>query len=143
MENFFRGFTVGHIERAKNTETDELAKAAARKAVLPSDVLFQVIKDPSVKSRMVNVVQGEDWRAPIMAYLHHHYEPYSNTELTRMQQRSKAYQIIRDELYKTSVIGPLVHYLSRDEGKELLTQTHSGVCGGHIGARALAAKVFR
>jgi hypothetical protein len=33
--------------------------------------------------------------------------------------------------------------LSRDEGKELLTQMHPGVCGGNIGARALAAKVFR
>jgi hypothetical protein len=78
-----------------------------------------------------------------MAYLHHHYEPDNNTELTRMQQRAKAYQIIRDELYKTSVIGPLLRCISRDEDKELLTQTHSGVCGGHIGARALTAKVFR
>jgi hypothetical protein len=32
--------------------------------------------------------------------------------------------------------------LSRDEGKELLAQTHSIVCGGHIGSRALTAKVF-
>jgi hypothetical protein len=46
-------------------------------------------------------------------------------------------------LYKTSVTWPFFHCLSRGEGKELLTQTHSSVCGGHIGARALAAKVFR
>jgi hypothetical protein len=110
MENFFKGFIVEHIERAKNTEVDELAKAVARKAVLPPYVFFQVIEDPSVKTvkldaRMVNVVQGEDWQAPIMAYLHHHYEPTDNTELTRMQQRAKAYQIIGDELYKTSVTG--------------------------------------
>jgi hypothetical protein len=38
-----------------------------------------------------------------MAYLHHHYESDNNTELIRMQQRAKAYQVIRDELYKTSV----------------------------------------
>jgi hypothetical protein len=66
MENFFKGFTVEHIERAINTETDELAKVAVRKAVLPSDVVFQVIEAPSIKivepePRMVNVVQGEDW----------------------------------------------------------------------------------
>jgi ribonuclease HI len=35
MENFFKGFTMEYIERAKNTEVDELAKDAARKAVLP------------------------------------------------------------------------------------------------------------
>jgi hypothetical protein len=148
MENFFKGFTMEHIERAKNTEANELAKAVAKKAVLPPNVFFQLIEDPFVKTvepepKMVNVVQGEDWRAPIMTYLHHHYEPDSNTELTRMQQRAKTYQIIRDELYKTSVTGPLLRYLSRDEGKELLTQTHLGACGGHIGARALGAKMFR
>jgi hypothetical protein len=74
MEGFFKGFTVQHIERAKNMEADELAKAAARKAVLPPDVFFQVIEDPSVKivepePRIINVVQGEDWRTPILAYL--------------------------------------------------------------------------
>jgi hypothetical protein len=56
-----------------------------------------------------------------LAYLRHHYNPDNSIELTRMQQRANAYQIIRDELYKTSVTGPLLHCLSRDEGKELLT----------------------
>jgi hypothetical protein len=46
MERFFKGFIVQHIERAKNKEVDELAKAAARKAVLQPDVFFQVIEDP-------------------------------------------------------------------------------------------------
>jgi hypothetical protein len=89
MEIFFKGFIVEHIERAKNTEADELAMAAARKAALSLDVFFQVIEDPSVKTvepetGMVNIVQGEDWRAPIMAYLHHSYEPDNNTKLIRM-----------------------------------------------------------
>jgi hypothetical protein len=92
---------------------------------------------------MVNIIEGEDWRAPIMAYLHHHYKPDNNTELIRMQQGAKAYQVIGDELYQTSLTGPLLHCLSRDKGKELLAQTHSGICGGHIGSRALTMKVFR
>jgi hypothetical protein len=78
-----------------------------------------------------------------MAYLRHHYEPDSSTELIRMQQRMKAYQIIRGELYKTSVTWLLLRCLSRDESKELLAQAHLGVYRGHIGARALTAKVFR
>jgi hypothetical protein len=132
----------------KNTEADELAKATARKVVLPPDVFFQLIEDSSIKiveqePRMVNVEQGEDWWAHIMSYLHHHYEPNNSTKLTRMQQRVKAYQTIGDELYKTSVTGTLIRCLSKDEGKDLWTQTHSGVCGGHIAARALTAKVFR
>jgi hypothetical protein len=46
VEIFFKGFTVEHIERPKNTKADEQAKAVARKAVLPPDVFFQVIMDP-------------------------------------------------------------------------------------------------
>jgi hypothetical protein len=49
MENYFKGFTVEYIERTKNIEADELAKAAAKKAVQPPNVFFQVIEDPSVK----------------------------------------------------------------------------------------------
>jgi hypothetical protein len=65
MERFFKQFIVQYIERAKNVEVDELAKAASKKAVLPLDVFFQVVEDPSVKTiepepRMINVVQGED-----------------------------------------------------------------------------------
>jgi hypothetical protein len=65
MENYFKGFTVKYIERTKNTDVDELAKAAAKKAVLPPDVFFQVIEDPSIiivepEPRIVNIIQGED-----------------------------------------------------------------------------------
>jgi ribonuclease HI len=34
MVNYFKGFIVEYVERTKNTEVDELAKAAAKKAVL-------------------------------------------------------------------------------------------------------------
>jgi hypothetical protein len=66
MENYFKGFTVEYIERAKNTETDELAKTATRKAALQPDVFFQIIEDPSIKTvepepRMVNIIEGGDW----------------------------------------------------------------------------------
>jgi ribonuclease HI len=40
IEKYFKGFIVEHIERAKNTEADELAKATVRKVVLPPDVFF-------------------------------------------------------------------------------------------------------
>jgi hypothetical protein len=78
-----------------------------------------------------------------MAYLCHHYEPDNNTELLRLQQGAKAYQAIGDEIYKVLVIGPLLNCMSTDEGKELLVETHSGICRCHRGSLALIAKVFR
>jgi hypothetical protein len=57
--------------------------------------------------------------------------------------KSESIPVIGHELYRTSVIGLLLRCLRRDEGKELLAQTHSGVCEGHTGSRALVAKGFR
>jgi hypothetical protein len=59
MGNYFKGFIVEYIERTKNTEADELAKATTRKTMLPPDVFFQTIEDPSIKTvkpgpKMVN-----------------------------------------------------------------------------------------
>jgi hypothetical protein len=90
MENYFKGFSVEHIKRNKNIEDDELAKVASRKTTMPMDVFFQTIEGWSVKIielelRMVKVIQGGDWWAPMMAYLHYYYESDNTTMLLRMQ----------------------------------------------------------
>jgi hypothetical protein len=91
MEGYFKGFTVEYIEHKKNTEADDLAKAVAHNTLMPIDVFFQVLEDASVKTvlsepRVINIIKGEDWRAPIMAYLHHYYEQDNKNEQIRIQQ---------------------------------------------------------
>jgi hypothetical protein len=85
MKNYFKGFTVEYIERNKNTKADELAKTAARNTLMPPDVFYEVLEDASVKTvllrpRLINIIEREDWRAPIMAYLCHYYEPDNTTK---------------------------------------------------------------
>jgi hypothetical protein len=85
MENYFKGFKVEYIELNKNSEADQLAKAAARNTSMPANIFFQVLEDASVKTipsetRVINIIEGEDWRASIMAYLHQYYEPVSKNE---------------------------------------------------------------
>jgi hypothetical protein len=50
MECYFKGFTVEYIERTKNVEANELAKAIARNTLLAADVFFLVISDPYIKT---------------------------------------------------------------------------------------------
>jgi hypothetical protein len=62
-----------------------LAKAAALNNPMLANIFFQVLEDASVKTvpsepRVINIIEGEDWRASIMAYLHHYYEPDSKNE---------------------------------------------------------------
>ena len=78
MEKRFKGFTVIHIPRDQNKKADKLAKATARKEVLPPDMFYDKITKPSTKQskeRQVNTILSEDWRSPIMAYLRGHFEP--------------------------------------------------------------------
>jgi hypothetical protein len=60
-----------------------------------------------------------------------------------MQKWAKAYQIVNNNLHKASVFGPLMRCLSKAEGQDILLEVHVGICEGHIGARALAAKVLQ
>jgi ribonuclease HI len=72
MERHFKGYSVQHIPRDDNNEADKLAKVAVRNQVMPPDVFFKIIKEPSIekeKPKIVNVVETPDWRAKIMAYL--------------------------------------------------------------------------
>jgi hypothetical protein len=78
-----------------------------------------------------------------MAYLHHYYELNSTVERTRMQQRAQSYQIVNIELYKISVSDRLLHCFSKTKGQQILSEVHTRVCGGHIGAEALAAKTLQ
>jgi hypothetical protein len=128
MECYFNGFTFKHIKRTKNAEADKLVKVAAQNTLLPTDVFFDVISDTSIKTvevepRVINLIEGEDWHAPIMAYLHHYYE-------TKMQHRARAYQIDGNDLYKTSISCPLLCCVRKAEGQELLSEIHVGVYGG-------------
>jgi hypothetical protein len=43
IENYFRGFSIEHINRSKNTEADEMVKAIAKKIALAPDVFFQTL----------------------------------------------------------------------------------------------------
>jgi ribonuclease HI len=49
MEKNFKGFTIEYIDRNKNSEADELAKAAAHNNPLLADVFLQTITDASTK----------------------------------------------------------------------------------------------
>lgn len=78
LERQFKGFTLQHVDRARNEEVDALAKAAARGEALPSDVFYHVIGTPAVCNpeglqitndaeghRIVNLIMTEDWRSTL------------------------------------------------------------------------------
>jgi ribonuclease HI len=119
LERQFKGFTLQHVDRAKNEEADALAKAAARGESLPSD----------------------DWRTPITLFLQGYYHPTDINEAKRLKHQSRDFALIEGQLYKKGVSQPMLKCVTETEGIQILREVHSGTCGSHAGPRALAAKV--
>jgi hypothetical protein len=118
---------------------NKLAKKAARGEAMPANVFFEILTTPSTRPdkqplNTVNAIASLDWRAPIIAFLHGHYEPVETHNLKRMQARARGYILKDNNLFKLGVCAPLL---------ELMKEIHGGLCGSHIVARALAGKAFR
>jgi ribonuclease HI len=156
LEKQFKGFTLQHVDRAKNEEADTLAKAAAKGEVLPSDVFYHVIGTPAVHNpeglqitqdadghRIVNLIMTEDWRAPIILYVQGHYHPSDRNKAKRLKHRSRDFALVEGQLYKKGISQPILKCITETEGIEILREVHSGTCGSHSGPRAFAAKVIR
>jgi ribonuclease HI len=101
LKRQFKGFTLQHVDRARNEEADALDKAAARGETLPSDVFYHVIGTPAVRNpeglqvtndteghRIVNLIMIEDWQAPITLFLQGYYHPSNVNEAKRLKHRS-------------------------------------------------------
>jgi hypothetical protein len=155
-EKQFKGFTLQHIERNKNEEADTLAKAAAKREPLPSNVFFHIVGTPAIRNLeglqitqdadghlIVNLIMAEDWWAPITLYHQGHYHPSDQSEAKRLKHRSRDFAIVNGHLYKKGISQPMLKCITEAEGVDLLNEVHRGICGSYSGPRALAAKVIR
>jgi len=148
LERRFKGFTLQYIPRAENYEADELAKAAANNTLLPEGTFYQTVAAPATELlpkafRSVLLTDGEDWRHAITDSLKGKTAVDDEALARRMEARARNYTIIGGILYKKGVVQPLLKCISQIEGRELLQEIHSGICGSHIGPRALSTKALR
>ena len=57
--------------------------------------------------------------------------------------QSSMYKFVDDALYRRRPNGVKLKCIPRGDGLRLLAEIHGGMCGSHIGSRALAGKAFR
>jgi ribonuclease HI len=136
LERQFKGFTLQHVDRAKNEEADKLAKAVAKGEVLPSDVFYHVIGTPAVRNleglqitqdaeghRIVNLIMAEDWRAPITLYLQGHYHSSDRNEAKRLKHRSRDFALVEGQLYKKGINQPMLKCITETKGIQILVKS--------------------
>jgi hypothetical protein len=155
LERQFKGFTLHHVDRSRNEEADVLAKATTRGETLPFDVFYHVIGTPAVRNpkglqvtndteghRIINLIMIKDWQAPITLFLQGYYHPSDVNEAKRLKHRSQDFVLVGGQVYKKGISQPMLKYVTKTEGIQILREVHSGTCGSHSVPRALAAKVI-
>nr|ABA97230.1 retrotransposon protein, putative, Ty3-gypsy subclass [Oryza sativa Japonica Group] len=151
LENKFDGLELTHVLRHNNEAADRLANFGSKREAAPSDVFVEHLYEPTVPRKEtveamdiqgVSMIEA-DWREPFIKFLSKQELPQDENEAERISRRSRLYIIHETELYKKSPSGILQRCVSLEEGRQLLKDIHSGICGNHAAARTIIGKAYR
>ncbi|KAG9453408.1 hypothetical protein H6P81_006312 [Aristolochia fimbriata] len=84
-----------------------------------------------------------DWREPITNFLRHGILPLDLRERVQIRRAAPKYVFINDVLYRRSYEGLLLRCLLKEEGQQVLKETHGGICGAHQAGPNLHLQVKR
>nr|AAP54912.2 retrotransposon protein, putative, Ty3-gypsy subclass [Oryza sativa Japonica Group] len=151
LEDKFDGLELSHVLRHNNEAADRLANFGSKREVAPSDVFVEHLYTPTVPHKDTTQIAGThdvalveaDWREPLIRFLTSQELPQDKDEAERISRRSKLYVMHEAELYKKSPSGILQRCVSLEEGRQLLKDIHSGICGNHAAARTIVGKAYR
>ena len=138
---------VRHVPRVENSRADALAKlATASQEDLGSSTLVEYMTEPSIDpySMMAALVESTpSWMDPIWNYIIDESLPNDPKEAAKIRARSARFTNHKGSLYKRGFFTPFLKCISGEDTRYVLREVHEGICGNHIGARALAGKVLR
>ena len=138
---------VKHIPRADNSQVNTLAKLATTSQVDLSGLTpVEHLAEPSIDLTDVEVspVTSEpSWMDPIWDYLIGGLLSSDPKEAAKLITRSARFTVHKGRLYKRGFFAPILKCIEGRDADYVLKEVHEGVCGNHIGARALAGKVLR
>ncbi|XP_066384656.1 uncharacterized protein [Miscanthus floridulus] len=84
-----------------------------------------------------------DWRTPYLDYLLLEALPMDKMEAQRLARRAKSFVLIEGEHYRQSHTEILQRCIPIEQGKWLMSDIHSGVCGLHVVPRTLVGNAFQ
>ncbi|RDX96069.1 Tf2-9, partial [Mucuna pruriens] len=142
----FDKFTLLHVPKDQNERADLLAKLAStqrrgqQKTVIHEKLSMPAIERPEILS-IGN--KAATWMTPILDYLQKEAVPEDPKEVLKTTKEATKYTILGQQLYRRGFSFPLLRCLEGDESSYVIKEIHEGVCGTHIGGRALASKIAR
>ena len=89
------------------------------------------------------VMIAPSWMDPIWDYLLNGILSSDPKEAYKLRARSTRFALLRGTLYKQGFSAPLLKCIGNEDANYVLREVHEGICGNHIGARALIGKTLR
>jgi predicted choloylglycine hydrolase len=123
-------------------------------AKVPPGVFVEELPSPSIKQpgritpeppapTIQIMVITRSWTQDFIDYIKENKLSANKEEATRIIRRSNNYVLVGDNLYRRATSsGVLLKCITREEGKEILEEIHSGCCGNHAASRTLVGKTF-
>ncbi|XP_077223051.1 uncharacterized protein LOC143856669 [Tasmannia lanceolata] len=141
----FKNFEVVRIPRTENAKADVLSKLAASGYTTLGSICMEFLQKSSIENEAVEVMQVECepcWMDEIIEYLRSEKLPEAKKEVRKVVQRAARFSLNGESLYKRSYTLPYLKCLRPGNAAYALQETHEGICGEHLGDKALAIKVL-
>ena len=80
------------------------------------------------------------WISEIWDYLKENILPEDHVAAERIVRLAKRYTVVEGDLYRHGANGILMRCITKEEGRELLTEIHGGECGSHSSSRTWSVR---
>jgi hypothetical protein len=154
LENKCYGLEFHHVVRDNNIAADVLSKLGSTRAQVPAGVFVHELHAPSISEPAptttdpVHPPAGQevmmidvDWQQPFIDYIQEQKIPSDKNLAKQLFRWDESYVLVGDRWGTT--FGVLMKCVSREEGKDILEEIHTGVCGNHASSCTLVSKSFR
>ncbi|XP_068462251.1 uncharacterized protein [Phaseolus vulgaris] len=111
----------------------------------------ETLRTPRVKAHPVGetkmtqvcaVHEPDTWITPYQRYMADGVLPMDPTEARKVKKNSSKFTLIDGELYRFGFTHPLLVCVHGEKCTRIMAELHEGICGSHIGGRALATRTI-
>ncbi|XP_068504620.1 uncharacterized protein [Phaseolus vulgaris] len=139
--------------REQNSGVDLLSKlASSRKGGRQRSVIQETLKLPRTAEEepaevspveILGVDTTETWITPYQRYLADGLLPAEPIEAKAVKRNAGKYTLIDGKLFHHGYTHPILTCVSGDQYTRIMEELHEGICGSHVGGKALSLKVIR
>jgi len=108
---------------------------------VPRITTYDVVEDDPLEVLQVNVV--ETWITPYQRYLADGLLPAEPTEAKAIKRNAGKYTLVDGKLFRHGYTHSILTCISGDQCTRIMAEFQEGICGSHVGGRALSLKVVQ